>query len=562
MSSATACAFGSHKQNCLPGCLGLGSIAAMKAVIAALSIGLTLATPVEAKDFLKDLSRKLDKFGESLGRTLTEPGPNKQGNANVPAEPFSGQPNDQRTGDCLLYDERVALFHEERCTAKTVCVSDRACSISYRLLSDRNDFVEEWHDGRPVRFLGLPAEAVTVDGLGCVARQDRHLTFCFRDDRMLSGTYSPFAPHANIPDETSEKARLEAEMRARDVERVEAERKRVEEQSKIEAIAVLTGPADVERFFRGRTIEYLPAIDAAAKCEDDLMERAKSVAIPVPLPALAGIRSRCAVGAHEYGKGEVERVADEQIAKVLAWPATPESLREHSWFNLMSQPLEPFLSIQRTSFIERYEAGISNHRAKAIAAMQSEVERLYKMAEPLGPTSDGARESCILPGDAPAELLEFCRKQNEELDTRTRDARCNRAIKESGASDRLLDMPMSAFGQGYEQWQLRRIICAGVTNHPDFQFSVGNGYIPWLTTPYLQVRSKNGATVFEVELRVQSAHSDRSFSKILLDIATGANEENVPERLVVDRIVRVAPGPEKVTSENIIGCMLGIVNCT
>ena len=115
-------------------------------------------------------------------------------------------------------------------------------------------------------------------------------------------------------------------------------------------------------------------------------------------------------------------------------------------------------------------------------------------------------------------------------------------------------------GRRYRAMALRDVLCEGGRNHPEYRYEVDNGSIPLITTPGLRI-FEGKRRLLDIELRIASSRDNRSFTRLLIDIASGENEREVPERLVAEKIRFIAKDLPRYKTEAMIGCTLGLIKC-
>lgn len=219
--------------------------------------------------------------------------------------------------------------------------------------------------------------------------------------------------------------------------------------------------------------------------------------------------------------------------------------------------------VERTAQVKPYQSPVRQQPTLPPSPQYptvAEIEGWFARAEPLTDTANKARERCEAITRAPREVFKACEKQIAALDDKERDLRCRRAIAGSGASQEMLIKGFKASGWNKRAYPLRDVICAGAGNRPAYRFTVGNGAIPLFTVPSLQIH-EGETLVLDLTFKITTPRDDRSFGKMLVDIATGENEKEVPETLVGDYIRGKAADISWNNPDNIVGCVLGFIKC-
>ncbi|MEO9706589.1 MAG: hypothetical protein ABJG86_18655 [Nitratireductor sp.] len=553
----------------------------MKRLIASLLLSMAIAWPAQAETFIERLGRTIDQVGKDLQQELET--------RVLLGNRAAGDATRLRQGVCLALRGGEVLFRN-KCTAEKTCNGTRDCKIAYRW-PPRDLMEARWGEGKPLTFIGAAAKQVAYEGQPCLSIRNGTIIFCFIDDNRAA---APLLPAPSLPggndiaevpetgvsdtpkkDKTAQKgepdedgslrhqAERERAQADHDAERRSqaAEQKRREAEAKANLIAELTDDADIDWFFKDKTLATLAPVDAAQACRDFFLSRVIAVARQAPADAVEAMHDRCDRKAERYGRRIVKQEAARLADPLLKAPATLQGLRQHNWFKLKPSSRDRFTPLQQTRLEIEFDNALRTHRDSAVNDAVETIRKAYKSAEPLTESADAALAMCNLKGSPPEVLIQTCKQLRESLRARIKTARCRRAIDQSGATRGMLDMAVEASGSRYETWPLRRVICAGVGNHPDYQFTIGNGLIPWLTTPSLQVFNGNSNKLLDVELRVSTPRDGRSFGQLLLDIATGENEREVPEKLVVEKVRFAARGITWRNDRAIIGCVLGFIKC-
>ncbi|MVA99294.1 hypothetical protein GN330_18780 [Nitratireductor sp. CAU 1489] len=551
----------------------------MKRLFAPLLLSMAIAWPAKAESFIERLGRTIDQVGKDLQQELET--------RVLRGNRAAGDATRLRQGVCLAVRGGEVLFRN-KCTAEKSCNGPQDCKIAYRW-PPRDLMEARWGEGKPLTFIGAAAKQVAYEGQPCLSIRNGTTIFCFIDDDRA---VAPLLPAPSLPggndvaeapetrvsdtpekDESAQKAepdedgslRHQAE-RERTQADHDAERKsQAAEQTRREAeanlIAELTDDADIDWFFKDKTLATLAPVDAVRACRDFFLSRIIAVARQAPADAVEAMHDRCGRKAESYGwrivKQEAARLAD----PFLKAPATLQGLQQHNWFKLNPSNRDAFTPLQQTRLGIEFDHAVRTHRDNAVNDAVETIRKVYKSAAPLTESADAALALCNLNGSPPEVLIQTCKQLRESLRERIKTARCRRAIDQSGATRGMLDMAVEASGSRYETWALRRVICVGVGNHPDYRITVGNGLIPWLTAPSLQVFNGNSNKLLDVELRVSTPRDGRSFGQLLLDIATGENEREVPEKLVVEKVRFAARGITWRDDSAIIGCVLGFIKC-
>lgn len=555
----------------------------MRKVVAIFLLSLTLAWPAQAASFLERFGRALDQAGKNLQHELE--------NRVSPDTPEPADPENVRQGICLAAGRNGNILFRNRCRAEKTCSAAQDCKIAYRW-PPRDLMEARWGVGKPLTFVGVAAQRITVEGQSCLSIRNGATVFCFIDDDRTAASLLPGpapqqlekkAPEqpAIATDNAREAGDTAAEIEADKAEtlRQEAERERTkaeleavarsraaeaarrEAEAKAKLIAELTDDADIDWFFKDKTLTTLAPVDAAQACRDFFLTRIVAVAREAPADAVEAMHDRCAKKAESYGQRLVKQEAERLADPILKAPATREGLRQHNWFKLKPIDMKLFTRLQQERIRIEFDNAVRSHRNNAINAAEKAIRAAFKSAVPLTESADAAWALCDLKGDPPAVLVQTCKQQRDAFLQRQQAARCNRALSQSGATRGMLDMAVEASGPRYDLWPLRRVICSGVNNHPDYLITIGNGIIPWLTAPSLQVFDGKANKLLDVELRVSTPRDGRSFGQLLIDIATGENEREVPEKLVTKRVRFAGPGVNWRDPRAAIGCALGFIKC-
>ena len=554
----------------------------MRGFVTVFLTSLALAWPAQAEGFLKKFGRALDQAGKNLQHELE----NRVSPGNL--EPAG--PADVRHGICLAVGRDGNILFRNRCRAEKSCSAAQDCKIAYRW-PPRDLMEARWGDDKPLTFAGVAAKRIEYEGQSCLSIRDGATIFCFIDDDRGAASLLPGPPPqqdktiaeepATAGDETAAKDNRAAEIEAEKAEslRREAERERAkaeleaaarsraaeaarqEAEAKAKLISELTDEADIDWFFKDKTLTTLAPVDAAQACRTFFLTRIMAVAHEAPADAVQAMHGRCAKQADSYGQRLVKLEAKRLAEPVLKAPATLEGLQQHNWFNTKPVDMKLFTPLQQERVGIEFDNAVQAHRRNAIKNAIETINTAFKSAVPLTESADAAWALCDLQGDPYTALVQTCTQRREEFGQRIQAARCSRAIAQSGATRGMLDMPLEASGPRYRLWSLRRVICTGVNNHPDFRITVGNGLIPLLTAPSLQVFDGKANKLLDVELRVSTLRDGRSFSQLLLDIATGENEREAPEKLVVENIRHAGRGVTWRDDRAVIGCVLGFIKC-
>jgi hypothetical protein len=459
-----------------------------------------------AENFFDKLGRELDRFGESVGREI-------EGALKRP-----GARQNRMNGLCVTYNGQGTKTDQQRCLQTATCSSQQRCTFVYQWPSGVKTVVDVARGRQPL-LNGKDALHSALGDVFCVTSLVTTNRFCFvkPGQHMLPRIVDAFNPGGGQQGQSSEGRQV-----------------------KIGSISDIITTDNVNQFFDAMTLDKLAPVNALNRCQDELLARVSEVISPVPYQAKARVQQVCVSGAARYGERILSEVSNERIADTKAKPATLQSLQDNHWFRLQGA-LSSFTAQQRSALLKRYNYGIQGHLSFALTNAIAEITRTFRSAIPFEESADVALRLCDLKDNPPGELVKTCQWHSDQFNKRVQVARCNRAIAASGASPDILDMPMQASGTRYNAWPVRKVICAGVENKPNYRITVDSGSIPFLTSPSLQIYQGKTKKLLDVELRVGSERDGRSFGKLLLDIATGENEREVPEAA--------------------IGCVLNFIKC-
>ncbi len=509
----------------------------MRGISFILLVAVLTALPARAENFFDKLGRELDRFGESVGRELEGALKQRLNRQN------------RTSGICVTYNGEGNKTDEQRCVQNASCSSQNRCVLDYRWPSGLKTVVDVTRGRQPV-LNGREALHSPVGPIFCVTSLATTNRFCFvkrgqgRAPRVVSAFNSGGAQPPNNDALANDGLTNQA----------------AKPQGTIGLINNIMTVEEVDEFFHDLTLDQLAPINAFDRCQEHLLGYVMKIANPVPLRARARARQVCAIGAKRYGQRLVKEHSDQHIAETRAKPASLKGLQENDWFRL-DGPFPAFTRQQQRQVLQRYESGIRIHRSAAIVNAKAEIAKTFRSATPLAESGNVALDLCNLKHNPPVDLVQSCKQHRDQFNRRVQAERCNRAVKASGASKDILDMPLLALGERYNAWPVRKVICAGVGNKPNYRITVGSGFLPLVSSPSLQIYEGEDVKLLDVELRVASERDGRSFSKLLLDIATGENERDVPEFLIVERIAYARKDLKWNDDRAVIGCVLNFVRC-
>ncbi len=506
-----------------------------------------MAAPANAENFLDQLGRGLDRLGKNLGRELEGALKQRLNRQNRSA------------GVCVTYNGQGMKTDEQRCVQEITCPSQQRCVLVHLWPSGLKTIVDVSRGRQPV-LNGRNAYHSSIGRIFCVTSLVTTNRFCFvkPEDGRAPRIVEAFNPGGTQPqDDRNLKNGVP-------VDQADSSRWRQTEtgspSSTLDLMDKIMTVEEVDEFFDDLTPKQLAPVNAFNRCEAHLLAYAVKVANPVPLRARTRARQVCAIGAERYGQRFVREYSNQRIATMKAKPTTLDGLRDNRWFRLDGS-FPGFTAQQQRQILQRYEGGIQAHRNAAVANAKAEIAKAFRSATPLAESGNVAWRLCNLKDQPPVELVQTCNQQRDQFNQRVQAARCDRAIATSGASKDLLDMSLFALGVRSKPLSVRKVICAGVNKNPNYRITVDSGFLPLVSSPSLQIYEGQDVKLLDVELRVASERDGRSFGKLLLDIATGENERDVPEFLVVERIAYARKGLKWNDDRAVIGCALNLVRC-
>lgn len=545
----------------------------------------SLVVPAQANNPLEELNRALD----GLNRML-------KGKPPTDSTSKEAIQSDKKVtihhGVCATYNRNLEQIFRERCRAKATCNSAGDCEIRY--LIGKMYLAAEFANGRLTRFWDQEASWVTVDAHDCMMGRASGISLCFIEDDALTGGGQETAEQNSNVDKADQRAaeartrrkaeaielsrrlreereakeararqRAEEEEQARKRAEAEAARNRAEaELEKQKALMTeLILPSEVERFFKDKSLATLAPIDAKGACRDHFLPQVAAVASPVPTDMLDLLGNYCGASALNYGRRQAANEGERLANIILDQPASLAGLIRNDWFLFDEKKLNAIPAHLDGFARQKYYSLYGDHRKAAIANAITEIRNAFKSAVPMTASSEDAWKLCDLPSKAPVEISDLCKAEREKLKRRIVKARCDQAIEQSGASESFLNRMIASSGSRYEKWTVRRMICAGVGNHPNYRIAIEQAWFPTLTWSTLRIFDEKKSVILEVALRVSTPRDGRSFRKLLLDIATGENERPVEETLVVQTIRHVASGIRFHKQDAVIGCVLSFIRC-
>ncbi len=511
----------------------------MLRLLITLLISVALCQVAPAKNLFDEINRKLNRFSDKLSQELNG------GSSTQRVERESGTQVANNIGVCLGIGSDGQILFRDQCTAETICNADNDCDIHYR-------WNDEWmianlRSGRPVRFIGFPVRETIVDGFPCVTRENGTFTFCFiANDRIAQRDSG-----VGTSNDDSDLSNTDFEKRFN----------RQVSGTQIRAMRELIEESEIKRFFDGHVLKTLKPANAVGACRNHHLPLMAAIVTPVPGEVIDELRKRCVSGAEFYGRWQAEREGVRQAYDFLDVPATLDGLRKNNWFLPNRSVQKLFPNHQREIFMRSFRRTVYEHREAALTAARAEIDLAFKTAVPLSESADKAIALCNLGNSAPSELTTACKTKRDDLFQKSVTARCDRAVEQSGASQSFLDRMIASSGSRYENWTVRRMICAGVGNYPAYRIAIEQAWFPSIAWSTLRIYNGDNSLILDVALRVSTPRDGRSFRKLLFDIATGENERPVEETLVVARIRRVGPGIKGRNSDAVIGCVLNFIRC-
>lgn len=499
----------------------------MRLLAALVIVALMLCSPARAESFFDKLGKEINKFGKSVEREL--------GKIDQPRR----KSRDQWAATCLIFDKSGARSDEQTCAANVTCRKDSECHYVFTWPSGGRTTVQIAPGDEP-KLNGKTARSDSLEGLDCVANLSSGDRFCWRNEEKA--TAPPIAGHTEPSDD--EGGGVPPPSADRDVSPLEK----------------LTKAEEIERFFSDKDLASLAPIDAEKACLDRVYQNGSILLGLLPGDVTRLLKIGCQAGAARYGERMVQETAATVIAATNALPATLTGLKEHNWFKPDTDALAKFSRQQGEQLIALYWPGIEEHFRKAVQAASTEIKAAYQNADPLKPLPETIARLCELRGSVPTVLRETCSAEQKRFKERSSQALCNQAASRSGASAAMLEMSFRVFGPGYDPWPLRRVLCEGAVRKPTYRFEVGNGAIPFLTEPSLQIFERDNL-LLDVALQITTKRDDRSFGQLLIDIATGENERDVLRILEVERIRHADPTLGLPANAAIVGCALDLIKC-
>lgn len=350
-----------------------------------------------------------------------------------------------------------------------------------------------------------------------------------------------------------------AELRERQIKKAQYQRLYLPRVQEIKKRSLDLAGEEMRAYFDRQSVKTLHPKNAARACETAIL---KGVVRPEtysdPRTAIEKILLKeCLAIAKTWGADQAIENARAHASKLKALPANFEVLRDNNWFAFDYAGFEVFNYEQQQLVIQRFEFEISAHRRAAIVDARGQIRNAVRDAVPETPSAKVLGELCRIDNSAPSDIRDYCTEQHAVLVKKTREFRCSRAIEESRVRDD--QMQLRVRYAGGRVISLGNLICEGGINQPDFMVLFKQG--GFIFTPNLQVKTRQGGTIADLDLRVSTPRDGRSFSKLLLDIATGENEREVQETYVLERINSIDSSHRARDFENTIGCVLRFSDC-
>lgn len=525
--------------------------------------------PAATKNPFEELNQALGQINDALkGALSTEQ---------------QGSPSNTTTttkGTCVAINHARKPIIREPCTAKAVCNDRGDCDV--RCVIGKMYIEAKFNSGKLIEFWQQKASWTNFEGHACMLGDRSQIALCFltdesasadreiqTDQNRQSGSAAPVTKDEE-PNEDTEFSRWFRDYfekkRDADALRVLEEVKAIEEAEaklaeKRRLIDEVIAPEEIERFFEGKTRKTLSPIEAKAACREYFLGEIAAIESPVPSEMLKPLRERCAMAGDKYAKREAELAGERYAQKILAEKADLSSLRTHNWFLIDSDRMTDFSALQITWASKVFRSVTASHRKAAIKSAEVEIKAKFRSANPLTNSAVQARQICNLPTRAPLELRSVCSSELSKFSERTAVARCRQSIEQSSVSQKLLRMPFAVSGVAIVSSPLQQVICAGVRNRPQYRIIVNESWFSGLTPTTLTIIEGAHRKVLEVELRISSPRDGRSFTQLLIDIATGENEKPVYKELVVSKVTFAGKGVRGREKKSVVGCTLGFIRC-